>query len=549
MIHIKLISYWDLPHQLKTCLLYLCIYPEDWRISCEELKWKWIAEGFIATKHGSLYQDAESCFNELVNRRLIHLVAADGFEKKYCQVHDMVLDLIISLSDQENFATILNSICNSLPNKIHRISLQSSGHEQKGVIQAITRSKLHVRSLNLFGETKKIPPLVDFQSMHVLDICVNYESWENKDIRNIGSFYQLRYLRIQNAGITKLPEDIGKLQHLETLDLQDTLIQELPSTTAQLKNLMRLFVRFKCVLFANMSGSMRALEEVSDICIVDNPEKFLEELVHLTKLRKIMMTGSWTECYGERLASYLKGLGNDSLQYLFNRGQIGEYLFSDPCSTFPNLQNLVLVLPLMRVPKGMASLTNIIKLDIQVRLFDDEGLHILMGMPSLANLRLDVLDQLAGALTISRNGFKLLVVFHYTINADGTTGIKFAAGAMPALRCLELTWKARYFPLRTSDGADVGLELLSSLAEIQVETSCYDATLDEVEGVEGFVAKAIALYPNHLQIGLSRRHEEMIMTTEKSENEEEESRRRARVISFLCTASYDLLICPSFPPQ
>ena len=100
------------------------------KISCEELKWKWIAEGFIATKQGNSYQEAESCFNELVNRSLIRLVYADlegdGFEQ-YCQVHDMVLDLIISLSDEENFATVLNRVCNPLPNKTRRLSLQSCG--------------------------------------------------------------------------------------------------------------------------------------------------------------------------------------------------------------------------------------------------------------------------------------------------------------------------------------------------------------------------------------------------------------------------------------
>ncbi|KAF7111970.1 hypothetical protein CFC21_111919, partial [Triticum aestivum] len=101
MRHILLLSYWDLPHHLKTCLLYLCIYPEDAKISCEELKWKWIAEGFIATKWGSLYQEAESCSNELVNRSMIQIVDdVDSFEEKYCQVHDMVFDLIISLSDE-----------------------------------------------------------------------------------------------------------------------------------------------------------------------------------------------------------------------------------------------------------------------------------------------------------------------------------------------------------------------------------------------------------------------------------------------------------------
>ena len=100
MGNISLLSYWDLPHHLKTCLLYLCIYPEGEYISCEEVKWKWILEGFIAMKRGNWYQEAESCFNELVNRSMIQLVDVDddNFER-YCRVHEMVHDLLISLSD------------------------------------------------------------------------------------------------------------------------------------------------------------------------------------------------------------------------------------------------------------------------------------------------------------------------------------------------------------------------------------------------------------------------------------------------------------------
>ncbi|XP_037451611.1 disease resistance protein RGA5-like [Triticum dicoccoides] len=531
MTHILLLSYWDLPHHLKTCLLYLCIYPEDWYIRCEELKLKWISEGFIATIRGNLYQEAESYFNELVNRSMVQLVYDDlhgyGFQQ-YCQVHDMVLDLIISLSDEENFATVLNGVCSSLPSKIHRISLQSSRNEQQGALQAITRSKRHVRSLNVFEETKHMPPLEDFQSLRVLDICGDYWLWENKHIRNIGSFYQLRYLRIKSGGITKLPEDIGKLQNLETLNLRDSRIIELPSTTARLQNLVHLFVCNDCVLSADMFGSMRALEEVSDICKVDNPEKILEELGHLTKLRKITMTGLWTEFHQEKLRSSLKGLGNGSLQYIYTFGEIGEYMFRDPCCTFPHLQNLKLEGRMKSVPKGMTYLTNILQLDIAVRLFDEEGLHILMGMPSLLNLQLEVWDQSAGVLTVGSNGFKLLELFHYTIRAPKTTGIKFAADAMPALRWLYLCWRAYPVAFWNSDVADMGFEHLSSLADLRVEIDCYHATLDEVEIVEGFVEKAIALHPNHhnLQLRLRRVCEDLIITNEEREKKEEEERRR-----------------------
>jgi hypothetical protein len=102
-------SYYNMSYYLRTCLLYLSVFSEDYRIRKDRLIWMWIAEGFIhCDKQGkSLFELGESYFNELINRSMTQpIYDVDGMVYAG-HVHDMVLDLLRSLSSKENFITIL----------------------------------------------------------------------------------------------------------------------------------------------------------------------------------------------------------------------------------------------------------------------------------------------------------------------------------------------------------------------------------------------------------------------------------------------------------
>ncbi|KAF6992112.1 hypothetical protein CFC21_009141 [Triticum aestivum] len=479
MKDILLLSYWDLPHHLKTCLLYLSIYPEDHKIKCKELKWKWMAEGFLDRQWGRLDEVAENCINELVNRNMIQSVDVHfNGTVKYCRVHDMVLDLIISLSDEENFATVLNGrVCNQFPNKIRRLSMQFSGKENNGAVFAIKETKIYVRSLTTFSQFGQMPHivLVDFHALRVLDLARCY--WlKNKDVKHIGSSRQLRYLRIRSGEITELPDEIGKLQHLETLDLRYCyFLLRLPSTVAQLRKLVRLFVSYGTQLPASGFWSLQALEELR-VRETDDPVRFAEEV---------------------------NESGKCNLRYLHTSEQIAERLFCNPCCTYPYLQVLKIQCGFGMVPRGMASLKNLVKLCINVKEFDYEGLQVLMGMPSLANLELDIIRvAINEKLIIDSDGFKLLKVFrfHYTLFPNGievkpTGGLQlaFAPGAMPALRCLRLDLSPMI--VASNFFADLVVEHLPGLAQLEVEIDCYEAAPGRVKAMECSIEKATNLLP------------------------------------------------------
>ncbi|KAF7019777.1 hypothetical protein CFC21_032917 [Triticum aestivum] len=131
MKRILSLSFYDLPSYLKTCFLYLSIFPEDHQISRDRLIRRWISEGFIQAEDetASLLELGDSYFNQLVNRNMIIPINmhVDG-RVEACCVHDIMLDLICELSSEVNFVTVLDVINGDtdLKENFRRLSIQKS---------------------------------------------------------------------------------------------------------------------------------------------------------------------------------------------------------------------------------------------------------------------------------------------------------------------------------------------------------------------------------------------------------------------------------------
>ena len=275
------LSYNHLPHHLKTCLLYLSMFPEDYVIKRDYLVRRWIAEGFVSA-HGrrNLEDEGEFYFNELINRSLIQPVDFQYDGRVYaCQVHDMILDLITCKAVEENFVTVVTNRKQMLPShgKVHRLSLECHDLENLRVNPIVTTN---VRSLNIFRYSEEMLPLSGFRSLRVLDLDGN-ENLENCYLEDIGKLFQLRYLRIKSSNIT-LPERIGELQCLVILDLLNCLnLGELPTSIVELWHLKWLIV--PPMNLPDGLGNMQVLEFLS-LIVVDytTSTSLLQELGSLT---------------------------------------------------------------------------------------------------------------------------------------------------------------------------------------------------------------------------------------------------------------------------
>uniref|UniRef100_A0ACD5ZG95 Uncharacterized protein n=1 Tax=Avena sativa TaxID=4498 RepID=A0ACD5ZG95_AVESA len=163
MTKILQMSYADLSLPLRSCFLYLCVFPENYAITKDHLIWLWGAEGFIPkTGEDCLWVTGERYFNELISRRLIQPVfTCDDDQAVGCTVHTVILDFVRSMSREENFATRATEL-NSSPfpcDTIRRFSLDCGKEDEVGTLSTKSVHLSSMRSLTVFG--KLDPPPVN----------------------------------------------------------------------------------------------------------------------------------------------------------------------------------------------------------------------------------------------------------------------------------------------------------------------------------------------------------------------------------------------------
>ncbi|XP_062195141.1 probable disease resistance protein RF45 isoform X1 [Phragmites australis] len=241
-------SYNGLPYHLKSSFLYMSIFPQDHKIRRKRLVRRWIAEGYSSEmRHMSAEEVGDKHLAELFDRSMIlptNRVTHSTGKIDSCQLHDLIRDISISKSMEENLVYILEEGCSSkVQGTIRHLSVSSNWAREKDVFESILDLS-HVRSLTVFGEWRSFLISDKMKLLRVLDL-EDTSGLRDHDLAHIGKLHHLRYLSLRGCrGVTQLPDCLGNLRHLQTLDVRDTFIMVLPKTVVNLERLQYLRVGF-----------------------------------------------------------------------------------------------------------------------------------------------------------------------------------------------------------------------------------------------------------------------------------------------------------------
>lgn len=387
-------GYKDLSSNLKSCLLYFSIFPEDYSVSRGRLVRLWVAERFATeTRAKTAEEVAEDYLNELIQRNLVH-VSSWGFDgqPRYCRVLNLVRPFIVQKCEEEKFASIFSEDHSIPGRKPRRISVQSactysSQNSDFGGVRSMSLFRCDDTSLSEIENSFRLLRVLDFQGSPL-----------SKFPKPIVQLILLRYLSLRDTEIDVIPQSIKKLLHLETLDLKQTNVTKLPKEIWRLHNLQHLFaykykvenyVAFESVQGAKVYEGIETLTKLQKLSLLDVSQtgRIIQELKCLTQLRKLGLTGIKRE-FGRHLCASIEQMKNLTTLDLCTTSK-EEYLELGDLANPPRfLQRLYLKGRLRELPRWISSLDNLFKIGLMSSKLLDSPLKALQNLPNLVELQL-----------------------------------------------------------------------------------------------------------------------------------------------------------------
>ncbi|XP_010652498.1 disease resistance protein RPM1 [Vitis vinifera] len=435
------LSYHDLPYYLKSCFLYLAIFPEDYTIRCGPLTRLWIAEGFVKAKKDVMLEDvAEEFLTELIHRNLVQVsdVYADG-KIESCHIHDLIREIILKKAAELSFCCLMTGEASSFDGGFRHLSVHNSSYNVVNIIG----KKSHIRSIFLYNSQmfflEKLASR--FNLLKVLDLN---DSGLDSFPENLGNLLHLRYLSLRNTKVRMLPRSIGKLQNLQTLDLKYSLVEDLPVEINRLKKLRNILAQnydfdgdlgMFSVKGVQVKEGIGCLEELQKLSCVEanHGVGVIKELGKLRQLRKLSIT-KLTRENGKHLFASITNMNR--LESLSISSLSEEEILDLQHVSYPPscLTRLKLIGPLEKLPDWISELQNLSIVILYGSNLMNDPVKVLQALPNLQMLQL-MRASAVEELCFEATGFqklKRLVVLYLV----GVKRVKIENGALPLLETL-----------------------------------------------------------------------------------------------------------------
>ncbi|CAN6380663.1 unnamed protein product [Urochloa humidicola] len=487
MRQIITLSYNHLPHELKACMMYLSIFPEDYEVDRYRLLCRWIAEGLVLEKRGlTLMEVAESYLDDLVSRSMIELRVGFGYHWKTesCRVHDMLLEVMVSKSLESNFVSLLGGEYAGMSyGRIRRLSIHGNdgrirpqnAHDKKMAGSGLEGMDVeHVRSLSVFQhQGKKLLDHLDkFTLLRVLDL-EGCEGLTNDHMIHVCRLYLLRFLSVRGTKISRVLPQIEKLEHLQTLEMRDTPVHDLPETLRKLYKLERLQIshnsdpRYMWQLPRELK-KMKELRQVGFTSLGNDAgiAKDLGELEHLEEISVYADTPNIKN--KEVLQELAKSLGKS---YSLRRLIIGDVGYDEGGLSFLHrlpapprlLWYLMIAGSAGGLPSWIGSLSYLVQFNMSWgRLVGDELYDVLCKLPSLKTIVIQQMCYVERKL-VARAKHRFLELTNLRVSCDYETPnvIQFERESMEKVETL-------LFNFTDKEKKIEGIEHLTGLREVHL---------------------------------------------------------------------------------
>lgn len=416
-------AYNDLPSRLKACFLYFVLFPRTYCAKRTALIRLWIAEGFVQKEDGKTLEDtAEEYLKELIHRNLVLVTDYYDYGKvKSCSVHDMLREIIIHKSEEENFGTSVTGNVSKIGANVRRLST----FDAKDVIDRDLKPS-NVRTLFLLGSSSVnassfLAFISEFKLLRVLDL-------EGAPVdglpEELPDGLYLRYLSLRNTRISKLPKSVRKLTHLQTLDLKGTYVSKLPSGITRLANIRHLLAYryysgqhppYYYALGVTLPQGIGQLRELQKLTYVEATQENgtlaeLGNLTHLKRLGIVKLRKDDGECLCSSVAKMTELLSLSASSISVEEPLDLGLLNPAP----PRLERLYLRGQLTELPRWIFSLHNLVRIRLRWSRLSEDSIKALQSLPVIELALIQAYDGMTLHFSEGFSRLQILEIDHLT---------------------------------------------------------------------------------------------------------------------------------------